>query len=271
MGCDEPISALVLNALLDQRYQDWLGAQVASRAERVAGQATPSAAPARKRGSPARAAKKSGKAVAANAAKPPSSRRTAINDAMVQALDKRLQDWLALGQSVQAGNLGEQVALRVLEREKYEVLVTQQLMKDGIEAIVGGPTRMNAEDFLVVKDNRLISVNSKAVYSERSSKVLADGNLGSPRISREQRAPSYAKKRADLFSPLEGDPYSLVIEVDLVAKLAQFFEIADDLTKVRVGEPISVLEDIVAVCARHPGDMPAPYAGKDAALGDEQP
>ncbi|MGH1554102.1 hypothetical protein ACRAWF_25700 [Streptomyces sp. L7] len=101
--------------------------------------------------------------------------------------------------------------------------------------------------------------------------MLADGNLRSPSISRAQRATTYARKRADLLSPIEGNPYSIVIEVDLVAKLAQFFEIADDLTMVRVGEPISVLDDIITVCARHHGDMPAPFASKDASLDDEQP
>lgn len=277
MGCDEPIGALVVNALLDGRYQDWLGIQMTAEGASPAKPAESTAPPTGKRQQPSKAAKKpatsrrSPKELAAMK-KGPSSRRAAINDAAVQAVDERLRDWLANNQHEQAGNLGEQVALRVLRSQQYEVMATQALMKGGIRDIVGEPTRMNAEDFVVVTpDGRLATVNSKAVYSERSSKVLADGNLRSPSIGRAQRAMTYARERADLLSPIEGNPFSMVIEVDLVAKLAQFFEIADDLTMVRVGEPISVLDDIVAVCARHRDDMPAPFAGDDASIDDEQP
>ena len=277
MGCDEPIGALVVNALLNGRYQDWLGVQMTAEGGSPAKPAEPTAPPTRKRQPPSKAAKKPATSRRAPkdlavAKKGPSSRRAAINDAAVQAVDQRLRDWLANNQHEQAGNLGEQVALRVLQSQRYEVMATQALMKGGIRDIVGEPTRMNAEDFVVVTpDGRLATVNSKAVYSERSSKVLADGNLRSPSIGQAQRAMTYARERANLLSPIEGNPYSIVIEVDLVAKLAQFFEIADDLTMVRVGEPISVLDDIVTVCARHRDDMPAPFASDDAALDDEQP
>jgi hypothetical protein len=178
---------------------------------------------------------------------------------MEEEIDRRVAAFRAEKDNANVGNLSEHVAMRVLERLGYQIVATQNDLHGGVAQIVGEPTRLNPEDFVVVtKDGRLSTVNSKGAYTERSSRVNADGNLSAPRMDRAQREALYHEQRAGLISPLEGTPFAQAVKVDLVNKLAQVFEIGADRRLTPVGEPISVLADIADVCSQFPDKIDPP-------------
>lgn len=253
MGCDEPVGSLVARALLYLADTDWLGSQSPS-VPKSAGKA---------------AQKPVTQAEARSQARPP-SRRAAVEREMEKAVDRRVAAFRAEKGHVNAGNLGEQVAMRVLKDLGYDVVVTQHDIQSAVSDIVGKPTQMNPEDFVVVTpDGRLSTVNSKAAYYKGSTGIRADGDLSTPGMRSNQRAEPYSRDRADLLSPLDGIPFAQAVKVDLVHKLAQVFEIGSDGRMTRVGEPIPVLSEIAEVLDQYPVDVDPPtgpnvFVGEDA-------
>jgi hypothetical protein len=190
----------------------------------------------------------------------PASLRPAVTSATEAAVDARVAAWRLAGNNTAVGNLGEQVAMRVLRRIGYDVLVTQGDLSGAVPSIVDRVTRMNPEDIVAESpDNRLTTVNVKATASESKSRLTADGDLATPQMSKGQNLEEYYSTRAGLLSPLdEGKSFGQVMKVDLVRKLAQVFEIDASGILHPVGKPVDVLADIVAVCLQNPEAMPAP-------------
>jgi len=185
------------------------------------------------------------------------SDRTATDSALEQVLDARVAEWHRTGNTVAAGNLGEQIALRVLEAEGYTVLATQSDLHGVIPDIVGRHTRMNAEDFAAVApDGRYMTVNAKARMTEDG--LRKDGSLAAPRIGNRQRAAGYSTERAALVSPLDGEAFGQVVEVDLVSKMAQIFDINDDRSLTTASEPISILHEALDIASKYSDAVPPP-------------
>lgn len=272
MGCDETAGWLVLNALTRLSGMEWVGSATASPAsdDRTgpagrlesgkSGRAAAQTKPSRK-ASPGRGTARQTE----QAAKAPPSVLPEVTSKTHDAIDERVAAWLASGNKTAAGNLGEQVALRALERLGYQVLVTQWDLQGAVPSILGYPTRMNPEDFIVITPNgEYSSMNSKASTTERTSKILASGDLKAPRMGKDQDNEQYYSTRAGLQSPLEGKSFGRAIKVDLVHKQAQVFDIGDDRRLTPVGDPIDVLSDIAAVCLRFPKEMPPPIGPNSA-------
>lgn len=176
----------------------------------------------------------------------------------------RIEDWRARNM-VAIGNLGEQVAIRVLGRWGYHVLATQDDLRGGVKNILEMPTRMNPEDFVcVTPDGRMVTVNSKATVSPRASGVDRDGNLLRPRIAKGQNAVEYTTVRGGLPSPVDGEVDGQVLKVDLVLMRAQLFEFDDD-GRLQAGGPVEdIADDVEAVLRRYPaGAPPGPSAYDD--------
>lgn len=174
-------------------------------------------------------------------------------------IDAQVSVWRAANNTTAIGNLGEQVAVRVLERMDYQVLATQSDLQAGVWNIVGAPTRMNPEDLLVITpDGKYATVNVKTSTTPKTSSIRRDGNLAAPSMSKGQATTEYHTKRADLLSPIDGEAFGLVVKVDLVHKQAQVLEI-NDRRQYQLGEPVDVLDDLAAVVEQFPaGDVPPP-------------
>lgn len=174
----------------------------------------------------------------------------------------RIEGWQREHNMVAIGNLGEQVALRVLQRRGYQILATQEDLRGGVETILEMPTRMKPEDFVcVTPDDRLVTVNSKATVSARISGIGRDGNLRRPRIGKGQNAPEYMSVRGGLPSPIEGEVDGQVLKVDLVVMLAQLFEFDDRRRAHPCGALEEIADDVVTVLRRFPkGSPPVPSA-----------
>ncbi len=128
----------------------------------------------------------------------------------------RIEDWRRAHNMVAIGNLGEQVAMRVLIRWGYHVLATQEDLRGGVENILEMPTRMNPEDFVcVTPEGRMVTANSKATVSPRASGTDRDGNLVRPRIAKGQNAVEYTTVRGGLPSPIDSEVDGQVLKVAL--------------------------------------------------------
>lgn len=177
----------------------------------------------------------------------------------------RIEDWRRARNMVAIGNLGEQVAIRVLDRWGYQVLATQEDLRGGVENILEIPTRMNPEDFVcVTPDGRMVTVNSKATVSPGASGTDRDGNLVRPRIAKGQSTIEYTTARGGLPSPVDGEVDGQVLKVDLVLMRAQLFEF-DDAGRLRARGPVEdVAADVQAVLQRYPdGPLPGPSVYDD--------
>lgn len=150
-------------------------------------------------------------------------------DALKPEHRARIEAWRAARDFVAIGNLGEQVTARLLVDRGYQVLATQDDLMGGVANILDRPASENPEDFIVIDPKgRLITVNSKATVSPRTSRVMADGNLSAPRL-RDQGEIDYYSMRAGLISPLDAaQTHGQVVKVDLIHLQAQVFEIEDD-------------------------------------------
>jgi hypothetical protein len=174
----------------------------------------------------------------------------------------RIEGWRREHNMVAIGNLGEQVALRVLHRRGYPILATQEDLRGGVENILEISTRMNPEDFVcVTPDGRLVTVNSKATVSARASGFSREGDLRRPRVAKGQNAVDYTTVRGGLPSPIEGDVDGQVIKVDLVVMLAQLFEFDDRGRTHARGAVEDIADDVIAVLRQFPdGPPPGPSA-----------
>jgi hypothetical protein len=274
MGCDESVGEMVARAILTLFGMDWVGMPGApSKDAPQQGKQKQSSTkspvknraggrPTGRGGSPAAVPER-----ALNAG--PATQRPAVNRAVEENVNDRVEAWRTSGNTVAIGNLGEQVAMRALARVGYEVLASQSDLKGALPDIVGKLTRMNPEDFVAVTpDNRFTTVNVKATASETTSKITPAGDLSTPSMSKGQNLEQYYSTRAEFLSPLdEGKAFGQVMKVDLVNKQAQIFEISDEGRLSAVGKPINVLADIAAVCALYRDTMPAP-GGPNLATGD---
>lgn len=266
MGCDETAGELVVKALLDLVGIESLvkaleGGRDPSDQRGVGHGRHNDRGSSRGKGAKPTAAPSARDRLRADARKAQQNRtppdRTATDSALEQALDARVAEWHRTGNTVAAGNLGEHIALRVLESQRYTVLVTQADLHGAIPDIVGRHTRMNAEDFAAVApDGRYMTVNAKARMTEGG--LLKDGSLAAPRIGSKQRAAGYSTERAALVSPLEGEAFGQVVEVDLVSKTAQIFDINDDRSLTPASEPISILHEALDIASKHSDAVPAP-------------
>ncbi|WP_293004541.1 hypothetical protein [Mycobacterium sp.] len=127
---------------------------------------------------------------------------------------------------VAVGNLGEHVAGRLLTSLGYQILAAQDDFLGMVPEILNTLTAAKPEDFVAIDpEQRLLTVNSKASVSPRVCRLLQSGDLSAPQIERRQRSVDYTTRRASLISPLDGDPYSQVVKVDLVHMKAQIFDI----------------------------------------------
>jgi hypothetical protein len=190
-----------------------------------------------------------------------STDRTETDRVLEQVLDARIKEWHRTGNKVAAGNLGEQIALRVLESAGYTVTATQAELDGAVPAITGDLTsRMKAEDFVAFdRDGRYMTVNAKARMT--GGGLLRDGSLAAPRISGKQRAVDYSTTRAGLVSPLDGESFGQVVAVDLISKMAQIFEIGEDGSLTRVSEPVPIFPEALDIATKYPGPgMPPPGA-----------
>lgn len=237
LGCDETADGMVADALKANAGLSWIDSS--TQGSEPAGQA--------------------GRNGTRNTTRQGLSALPGVRAGIANAIDAQVSAWRADNNTTAMGNLGEQVAVRVLERMGYQVLATQADLQGGVPTIVGSPTRMNPEDLLVVTpDGRYSTVNVKTSTTEKTSSIRRDGNLKAPAMSEGQAKTEYHTKRADLLSPIDGDAFGMVLKVDLVHKQAQVLEINDGRQR-HSGEPMNVLEDLAAVVSQFPaGDVPPP-------------
>src|SRR4051812_4317181 len=100
------------------------------------------------------------------------------DDALALDHRGRIDAWFAARDFVAIGNLGEQVAVRVLIESDYQVLATQDDLTGGVANILERPANENPEDFIVIDpEGRLLTVNSKATVSIRGCRMTPEGNL----------------------------------------------------------------------------------------------
>ncbi|MGL5826429.1 MAG: hypothetical protein ACRCYU_16700 [Nocardioides sp.] len=182
-----------------------------------------------------------------------------VNDTLTRGQRARIESWYATRDFVAIGNLGEQVTARLLVGGDYQVLATQDDLMGGVANILERPASENPEDFIVIDpEGRLITVNSKATVSERSSRLTRSGNLTAPAM-RKQSAVDYYSLRAGLISPLEGaQTHGQVVKVDLVHLRAQFFEIEDDGRLRPLGAPVDVRHVVKEILEEYLGRVPPP-------------
>lgn len=174
-------------------------------------------------------------------------------------ISERLALWVAAGNYVAVGNLGEQIAARLLLLLDYQLLGGQDDFVGMVSGVVGEATSDNPEDMIASDpQGRLVTVNSKASVSPHSCRIKRDGNLTNPRMGRGQTRASYSTRRATLISPLDGDSFAQVIKVDLRNSKAQIFEIADDEKLRIVSEVIDVSALLAEVMAAYPDEVPPP-------------
>lgn len=171
---------------------------------------------------------------------------------------ERLEQWLAAKNYVSVGNLGEQVAARLLISLDYQLLGAQDDFVGMVSAVLGEATNDNPEDFIAIDPQGRLVVNSKATISPRSCRVRRDGNLGRPRIGPGQNRTDYSTRRASLISPLDGDSFSQVIKVDLRHARAQIFEVDDYGVLGAISEVFDVAALVSGVLALYPDEMPPP-------------
>jgi hypothetical protein len=251
MGCDEPVGSLVARAILTLVGMDWVAATPSQTQQRSGGRGhSPNVKSPTVSASEARRLTKAA----------PAPQGRTVTRATEAAVDARVEAWRQASNNVAIGNLGEQVAMRVLTRMGYEVLATQFDLKGAVPDIVGRVTRMNPEDFIVVDpNNRYTTVNAKATASESTARMTTTGDLSTPQMRKGQNLEQYYSTRSELLSPLDGGKsFGQVMKVDLVHKLAQVFEIDPNGQLSPMGKPVDVLADIVAVCDQNPAAMPAP-------------
>ncbi len=171
----------------------------------------------------------------------------------------RINAWRAARDFFCIGNIGEQVTARLLVEFDYQILATQDDLTGGVANILERPASENPEDFIVIDpEGRLITVNSKASVSPRTSRLTREGNLKAPSI-RGQGAIDYYSLRAGLISPLDGgQTHGQVMKVDLVNLRAQIFEIEDDGTLTPLKSPVDIANLVEEVLVRHPARVPPP-------------
>lgn len=184
------------------------------------------------------------------------------NDALSPQHRARIAAWRSARDFVAIGNLGEQVTGRLLVDLGYQVLATQDDLMGGVANILERPASENPEDFIVIDpEGRLITVNSKATVSPRTSRVLRDGTLAAPRL-RDQGEIDYYSMRAGLISPLDGaQTHGQVVKVDLVHLLAQVFEIEDDGRLTPLDPPVNIAEVVTELLNRFRERVPPPTSG----------
>lgn len=171
----------------------------------------------------------------------------------------RIDAWRSARDFVAIGNLGEQVTGRLLAERGHQVLATQDDLMGGVSNILDRPATENPEDFIVIDpEGRLLTVNSKASVSPRTSRLTRDGNLSRPSL-RGQGGVEYYSMRAGLLSPLDGaQTHGQVVKVDLVHLKAQVFEIEDDGRLTHRDTPVNVEGLVEAVMWRYPERVPPP-------------
>ncbi len=171
----------------------------------------------------------------------------------------RIDAWRKARDFVAIGNLGEQVTGRLLVDAGYQVLATQDDLMGGVANILERPASENPEDFIVIDpEGRLITVNSKATVSPRTSRVRADGNLVAPRL-RGQGEIDYYSMRAGLISPLHGaQTHGQVVKVDLIDLKAQVFEIQDDGRLTPLDAPVDISVLVGEIMHAFTGRVPPP-------------
>ena len=181
-------------------------------------------------------------------------------------VDTRIETWLLSRNFVAIGNLGEQIAYRLLLSLDYLVLTTQDDLLGGVSNILGEITSNNPEDFICqAPDGRLVTVNSKATASPSGAGFDRHGDLRRPRISSRQRAVDYTSDRAELIDyPLDGDAASQVLKVDLLNEYAQLFDINDTGQLDSASSVIAIGLTIAEVLAHFQGEkIPPPSAHDD--------
>jgi|BarGraNGADG00312_2_1021985.scaffolds.fasta_scaffold03276_5 hypothetical protein len=180
-------------------------------------------------------------------------------DAADPRISERLDLWVAARNYVAVGNLGEQIAARLLLHLDYQLLGGQDDFVGMVSEVLGEATSDNPEDMIAIDpQGRLVTVNSKATVSPRSCRIKRDGNLTNPRMGRGQSRVGYSTRRANLVSPLDGDSFAQVVKVDLRNSKAQAFEVADDGRLSTVSEVFDVSALLAEVMAAYPGEMPPP-------------
>jgi len=182
-------------------------------------------------------------------------------DALAAHHRERIDAWFAARDFVAIGNLGEQVAVRLLVESDYQVLATQDDLMGGVANILDRPANENPEDFIVIDpDGRLLTVNSKAAVSVRSCRITAEGNLKPPAM-RKQSDVEYYSLRAGLISPLNGaQTHGQVVKVDLLHLKAQFFEIEDDGRLTAIARPADVADHVTGVLDEYSARVPPPQS-----------
>lgn len=175
------------------------------------------------------------------------------------SLQDRVEEWFRKRNHVAVGNFGEQIAARLMQWLGYELLGGQDDFLGMVSEVLGDMTQDKPEDMIAIDPTgRLVTVNTKATFSARSSVIRRDGSLSFPRMSATQRRVGYSTRRAGLVSPLSGDAYAQVIKVDLRNLLAQVFEL-DEVGRMDAWSGVVDVGDIAAsVLERYPDEMPPP-------------
>ena len=182
-------------------------------------------------------------------------------DALSAHHRERIDTWFAARDFVAIGNLGEQVAVRLLVGSDYQVLATQDDLMGGVANILERPANENPEDFIVIDpDGRLLTVNSKAAVSVRSCRMTPEGNLKAPSM-RKQSDVEYYSLRAGLISPLDGaQTHGQVVKVDLLHLRAQLFEIEDDGRLTAIDRPADIADHVAEVLDEYSARVPPPQS-----------
>jgi hypothetical protein len=171
----------------------------------------------------------------------------------------RLGQWAATRNYVAVGNLGERVAMLLLQSIGYQLLGAQDDFLGMVADVLDEETADNPEDLIAIDPHgRLVTVNTKATMSHRSCRLKRDGNLTRPQIGSAQRQVAYSTRRASLITPLSGDSFAQIAKVDLLNCLAQIFEVSDTGLLEVVSEVFEVSGYVAEVLLRHPNDMPPP-------------